>query len=192
MFLNKKLLDAKKKYWFTKMKIVDVIWIVKKVRYFIESCKQSFTLIFIDHSVTIELINQTSLFTFNTDKFNLRLIRVFQYFFTLLIRIRIKSERFHVISDALSRLNTKVFNDNSSILKNINDVNFMFFKAISRKKISRWNVKFQFVNEILNVHFEKRIFFNKNERKFRQNFEKSLWDKWSMKKNEYQIENSRE
>ena len=166
MFLSKQLSQPEKKYWPTKLKMTNVVWMIKKIRHLIEFCKKPPIVVFTDHAAIVELINQTFLITFNTDKFNLRLIRVFQYFFTLLIRIRIKLGRFHVISNVLSRLKFAAFNDDSSAFENLNELNTMFFETIRQKKISSWNVKSRRVNETLKIYFEKKMFLIKMNEDF--------------------------
>ena len=185
MFLNKRLFDAKKKYWPTKLKIIDVMWIVKKVRHFIKFCKKSFTLIFTNHFAIVDLMNQIFFITFNTDKLNLRLMRAFQFFFTLFIHIKVKFERFHVISNALSRLKSSIVSDDTSILKNLYDVDFFFVKAVFERKTSFWDVKFWQINETLNVYFDERISLIKMNEKFfdalKQTYESN--DQWKKIKN---------
>ena len=141
MFLNKRLSDTEKKYWLTKLKIIDVIWVVKKVRHFIKSYRKQFILMFTNHFVTTDLINQIFFITFNTNKFNLRLIRTSQFFSTLFIRIKVKFSRFHVIPNALSRLKSLTVNDDFLALKNLYDMDFLFVKIVFEKKISFWNMK---------------------------------------------------
>ena len=106
LFLSKQLFSAEKKYWSIELKIADVVWIAKKIRHLIKSSKKSFTMIFTDHSATIDLMNQIFLITSNIDKLNLRFVRTSQYFFTLFIVIKVKFEKFHIISDVLFRLTT--------------------------------------------------------------------------------------
>ena len=155
MFLSKRLSSVETKYWFTKFEMTNVIWIIKKMRHFIKSCRKSSMSIFTNHAIIVEIINQTSLTTINTDKFNLRLIRVSQFLFILLIKIKIKSEKLYVVLNVLSRLKFIAITENTFILKNLNDVKFIIVKnmmimnVVMRKKLS-WNVKFHFVHEILN------------------------------------------
>ena len=160
MFLNKRFLFVETKYWFTKLEVIDVIWIIKKMRHFIKSCKKSSMSIFTNHAIIVEIISQTFLTTINTNKLNLRLIRASQFLFILFIKIQIKSEKFHVVSNVLSRLKSIAIIENTFILKNLNDVKFMIVKfmivknmmimnVVMKKKFS-WNVKFYFVHEILN------------------------------------------
>ena len=105
MFLSKRFLSVEIKYWFTKFEVIDVIWIIKKIRNFIKSCRKSSMLIFTNHAIIVEIVNQIFLITANTNKLNLRLIRVSQFLFTFFIKIKIKSDKLHVVSNALSRLN---------------------------------------------------------------------------------------
>jgi hypothetical protein len=125
VFLSKILTSAKKRYWSTKLEIVVVIWVVKKLHYMIRASKHS-TIIWTNHSVIVAIIKQTKMITSNIDKLNLRLVRVDMYLSQFDLDIRHKSKRDHVISDALSRLSawnddeekiTK--NSNSNILNDI-------------------------------------------------------------------------
>ncbi len=75
MFLSKIFISMKKKYWSTKLKMTNVIWIVKKIRQLIKSLKKSFTIIFIDYSILSKIIKQTSFILFNTNKLNFRLMK---------------------------------------------------------------------------------------------------------------------
>ena len=171
MFLSKRFSFVETKYWLTKFEIIGVIWIIKKMRHFIKSCKKSPMSIFTNHAIIAEIVNQIFLTTANTNKFNLRLIRVSQFLFTFFIRIKIKSDKFHVVSNVLSRLKSTAIIENTSILKNLNDVkcmivkNMMIMSVVMKKKLS-WNVKFHFVHEILNCQLDESIFFMKMSEEF--------------------------
>ena len=91
--------------------------------------------IFTNHAIIVEIINQISLTIANTNKFNLRLIRVSQFLFTFFIKIKIKSDKLHVVSDALSRLKFIAIIENISILKNLNEVESMNMKFMIVKCI---------------------------------------------------------
>ena len=179
MFLNKRFLSVKTKYWFTELEVIDVIWIIKKMRHFIKSCRKSSMSIFTNYAIIAEIVNQIFLITINTDKFNLRLIRVSQFFFTFFIRIRIKSDKFHVVLNVLSRLKSIAITENTFILKNLNDVksmtvkflivkNMMIMNVVMKEKFS-WNVKFHFVHEILNCQFDEKISLIKMSENFFSN-----------------------
>ncbi len=62
------------------------------------------TIIGTDHDSIVFIVTQTKLSTSNTDKLNLRLVRVAMYLSQFELDIRVKIKRDHVILDALSRL----------------------------------------------------------------------------------------
>ena len=168
MFLSKKLSVVEMKYWSTELKIAGVVWIVRKIRHLIESCRNFSVFIFTNHVATVEIVSQIFLIITNIDKFNLRLIRVFQFLSILSIKIKIKSEKLHIIFDVFSRLKSFAFSEKTFILKNLNDMNLnvMIAMSIAKKNISQWNVKFHHIHETLNAHFEKNITLMKINEKF--------------------------
>ncbi len=103
VFLSKTLTSVEKRYWSTKLKVIAVIWIVKKLHHMIRAFKQS-TIIWTNHSATTIIVKQIKLSIINTNKLNLRLIRVAMYLSQFDLNIRHKAERDHVISNVLSRL----------------------------------------------------------------------------------------
>lgn len=76
---------------------------MKKVKYIIETLKTFSIIIYIDYLITIQIFRQITLFTSFIDKFNLKFIRVFQYFFEYNFIIRHKIDKKNVIFDAFSR-----------------------------------------------------------------------------------------
>ena len=107
MFLNKQLFETENRYWLIEFEIIEVVWMAKKIRHMIESCRKSSTTIFIDHSATVDIVKQTFLTIENTEKLNFRLMKTSQYFSTLSIKIKVKSKKFHMMSNVLSRLKLK-------------------------------------------------------------------------------------
>lgn len=105
MFLSRLLTTAERNYWFTKLKIADLIWIVKKIRHFIQSSKKS-VIIQTNHVVIINICKQTFITFINfVMRMNLRLIRVSQFLSQFSnLKIRHKSDKYHLISNVLSRL----------------------------------------------------------------------------------------
>ncbi len=191
MFLNKILTFAETRYWFTKLKMIDVVWIIKKVRHLIESSKRSLAIIFTNHSAFAEIIKQTFLISFNTNKLNLRLIRASQYLSTLSIEIRVKSKKFHVISDALSRL-FSIMNKNESqkddeVLKDMKyDLNAMLIQSISECKISSFDIRSVYISEYLNIWFGQDEILIEMTDEFRKTLrrvydENSQWSKLRQK-----------
>jgi hypothetical protein len=105
VFLSKILISAEKRYWLTKLEVAAVVWMIKKLHHMIKTFKYS-TIIWIDHAVTTVIVKQTKMITSNTDKLNLRLVRVEMYLSQFELDIRHKFDRDHVISDALFRLSS--------------------------------------------------------------------------------------
>jgi hypothetical protein len=118
VFLSKILTSTKKRYWSTKLEVVVVVWIVKKLHHMIRASKHS-TIIWTNHSITTSIVKQSKMFTSNTDKLNLRFVRVDMYLSQFDLDIRHKSKRDHVISDVLSRLS--FFQNDEKTMKNSND-----------------------------------------------------------------------
>ena len=53
MFLNKCFNDVERNYWFIELKITDIVWIIKKIRYMVESIEMSSIIVYIDHNAAI-------------------------------------------------------------------------------------------------------------------------------------------
>ena len=105
LFLSRLQSSAKIRYWSIELKIVEFVWVLRKIRHLIESFKLSI-IVYIDHEISVEIVKQTSLSTSFIDKLNLRLIRASEYIQRFLLNIRHKSKKLYVVSDALSRLFT--------------------------------------------------------------------------------------
>ena len=108
MFLNRCFNETKRNYWFIELKIVDIVWMMKKIRHMIELTNIFFTIIYIDHFVAVFIFRQITLITFNNDKLNLRFVRASQYFFDFNLSIRHKIDKINVISNALFKLQADV------------------------------------------------------------------------------------
>ena len=74
----------------------------------IDSILTSSVIIYTDHSVAIFISRQTILIISSTDKLNLRLVRASQYLSSFNLILRHKIDKFNVVSDALSRLQTSL------------------------------------------------------------------------------------
>ena len=105
-FLSKMLNDVEKKYWFTKLEIVALVWIIRKIRHMIETATK-IIVIFTNHFANISIARQTSLKFSNIDKFNLKLIKAFAYLSQFNFDVRYKSKRINIVSNVLSRFSTK-------------------------------------------------------------------------------------
>jgi hypothetical protein len=105
MFLSRLLTIAERNYWSTELETTSLIWVIKKVRHLIQSSEKSM-IIQIDHVVIVNICKQTSIISINSVmRMNLRLVRAFQFLNQFSnLKIRHKSEKYHLISDALFRL----------------------------------------------------------------------------------------
>jgi hypothetical protein len=103
LFLSKILFKAEFRYWLTELKMIKLIWTMKKIAHMIKSSKYS-TIIYIDHDVNSIIIAIIKLSIISTNRLNMKLIRVSMCFFQFRLNIRHRSEKFNIVSDALSRL----------------------------------------------------------------------------------------
>ena len=122
LFLSRFLSSAKIRYWSIELKIVELVWVLRKIRHLIKSFKFS-TIVYIDHEVSVEIVKQTNLSTSFIDKLNLKLIRASEYIQRFLLNIRHKSKKLHVVFDALSKLFTS---DKSSSNDDENEFDVLF------------------------------------------------------------------
>jgi hypothetical protein len=81
----------------------------------IKSSKHS-TIIYIDHDVSSVITAVIKLITSSTNRLNMKLIRAFMYLSQFRLNIRHRSEKFNIISDALSRLSVKKNNSSHEAL----------------------------------------------------------------------------
>jgi hypothetical protein len=135
----------------------------------IESSKQSSFLIFTNHVVIARIINQTFLNISNTNKLNLRLIRASQYLSSMLIEIRIKSRKLHLISNVLFRLFTLTENCNDredeTTLKNLDS---MFAQTVIDRKTSSYNTQSHDLSKALDLHLDEDIILMKMNSNFKE------------------------
>ena len=70
--------------------------------------------VFTNHVVNTFIAKQTTMNSNNTDKLNLRLVRAFVYLSQFRLKMKYKSKKNHVVSNALSKLTS----DNEQIDRN--------------------------------------------------------------------------
>ena len=139
LFFNRFLTSIEIRYWSTKLKIVGLVWMLRKIRHLVEFSKQ-FAIIYTDHEASFEIAKQTSLTTFSTDKLNLRLIRISNYIHRFELNIRHKSEKLHIVFDALSRLftcNVKTSNVFDADENELDALNVSVFFIVSLVEIDK-------------------------------------------------------
>jgi hypothetical protein len=101
------------------------MWAVKKMRNIIKSSTKPIIL-YIDYSAIIDIVKIINLALLNIDKLNNKFICINQYLSQFQFDVRYKSEKYHIISNALSKLLTKSksisnFHKSDNIFNNINN-----------------------------------------------------------------------
>ena len=137
VFLNKLLSKAKIKYWFTKFKIIVFVWTMRKFRLIIFNSNHSI-IIYTSYNASSNIIFQIKFIFNNIDRFNIRFIQTFIYFFQFKLKIHHRIDCFNLVSDALNRLFIKnmrvnLLNDlnvNNYFIKNIIDMIYIFNQTI--------------------------------------------------------------
>ena len=81
---------------------------------------------YIDHDAAIEISKQISIITTFMNKLNLRLIKAFDYIQRFDLKLRHKSNKTHIMSDALFRL----INNNIIDASSNEELNVLFITAI--------------------------------------------------------------
>ena len=144
MFFFKIFNDSKSRYWSTKIKIVCLIWTIKKIRHLIKTCQLS-TICYINHFFITKIVNQIILFILFIDKLNFRFVRVSQYFSQFDFEIRHRSRKLNTIFDVFFKLiidvdkndnnkkeilnETWIYNENEKI----NVVNHLQIQIVKKK-----------------------------------------------------------
>ena len=109
LFLSKLLTDAEIWYWFMKLKIICLIWIIKKICHMINEFLTNI-MIWTNHFVMIQIMKQMTLINFFMNKLNLCLVRASQYCFQFCINIWHCSDWLNIISNILSCFLNKITN----------------------------------------------------------------------------------
>ena len=55
LFFNRLLMNVETRYWFTELKVADIIWVVKKIQHMIEAAVH-IIIIYINHSTIITIV----------------------------------------------------------------------------------------------------------------------------------------
>ncbi len=128
----------------------------------IKSSKHS-TIIYIDHDVSSVIAAAIKLITFSVDKLNMKLIKIFTYLSQFRLNLRYRSEKFNIVSNALSRfLVTK--NTNSQEALNV-DVDLKHFQ--SDMNSSENDRTYVYVTTLLKMSQDFRF---KIKRRYQMNF----------------------
>ena len=189
IFLNRLLASTETRYWLTKLKTADIVWVLRKIHHFIEFSTFT-TIIYIDHDATLDILKQISMIIISIDKLNLRLMCVLNYIQRFNLKLRHKSEKTYIIFNALLRLiSTNVIIDVAQKDKELNvlfiimmiDLNEVFRKKIIENYATdlNWKKISQILsdNDVLSTKNRAKLsFYRKNGFIFRSdNIHKSHW-----------------
>ena len=184
-FFNRLLSSIEIRYWFIELKLIDVVWVLKKVRHMIEAYDNFLSIvIYIDHELTLNIVKQITLIINFIDKLNFRFVKISNYLQKFNLNIKHKFDKQHIVSNAFFRLanaNTKqlLWKSFTKAEKNVLDVLFTVslieMNFAFREKILieyKTNFNWQKISVILNAEVENDFFFSsyrKNDLIFRKN-----------------------
>ena len=183
-FNSRLLTSVETRYWSTEFEIVDIVWILKKIKHIIEANDISTTdkiVIYTNHDAILDIVNQTLFITSFTDKFNFRLVRVSNYIQRFDLDIRHKFDKQHIVSNALFRLasdNINAFNHDDDELDALFIVFFIEMKSKFKQRIlNDYKIDFNWkrISKQLDVEANSEIVANlsfcreKNDFIFRSN-----------------------
>ena len=157
LFLNRMLNETKTRYWFIEFEMIDLMWIIRRIRYIIKTTK-IIIVVFTNHVVNTFIIKQIIFINNNTNKFNFRLIRVFIYLSQFRLDVKYRFDKNHVISNVLFRLSF----DNESIIilrNNLDDnlnLDFYFIDVLNSSNDLNCYAFQEFLINIFN-EFRKQI-----------------------------------
>ena len=104
LFLFRLLTSAEGNYWSIELELAGLVWVIKKIRHLLDSSKHN-TVIQTDHSAILNLLKQKFIVsTTSTMRMNVRLVRASQFLYQFNLDVRYKSNKEHVVPDALFRL----------------------------------------------------------------------------------------
>ena len=141
LFFNRFLFSAETKYWFIEFEMTKFVWVLRKIRHMMKSIKV-WSIIYTNHDAFLVIAKQTFLTISSTNKLNLRFIRAFEYIQRFDLIIRHKSNKLHVVSNALSRLSF----DSETNINSKNDEFDVFFV------VSMTEMNFEFRKRLINEY----------------------------------------
>ena len=167
LFLSNLLNIVESHYWLTKLKIIELIWVVQRIKHMIKTTFTKITIIFIDHVANSSITRKITLLFNSFNKLNFRLIQVLIYLSQFNFNVKYWSNKMHVIFDALFKLSTikKVDNDsNSSSTLNLNIFHFEIknLKQHNAYVYQRILIKifFDFKKKVIENYQKKKIWTN--------------------------------
>ena len=135
LFFSRLFISAETRYWSIELKLIDVVWMLKKIKHFIDSFVLSIV-IYTNHDSTLKIVKQIFFIISSIDKFNFRFVRASNYIQRFNFDIRHKFDKQHIMSNVLFRLVS--FNDSIKKLFDENELNTLFITTfIEMKKVFR-------------------------------------------------------
>ena len=197
LFLSRFLSFAKIKYWSIELKFVDIIWILKKIKYLIKFSFLSIV-VYTNHDIVLRLTKQTILITFSTNKTNFRFIRVNDYIQRFELQICHKFDKIHIVLNILFKLvnlNKKLnffaknelnilfiltnINIKSSSTKKMLFINFLTKMNFAfRQKIFddyQINIKWKRIIDVLDIKNNVKFFFCRKKYKLIFRFDNDIF-----------------
>lgn len=133
-------------------------------------------IVFIDYSTTIAIIKQTKLSFNSINKLNLRLMRAFIYLSQFDINVRHKSEKLHVVLDALLRLANNVYL--SKLKSTLDETYHIDFESIYKhEEVAVYHVILIEMSNNFKSRLKEVYFINKRWSRIREVLENSSTSK---------------
>ena len=169
LFFNWFLIFAETRYWSTKLKIIDIVWVLKKIKHLMKSFFISIV-IYTNHDVALNIIKQTTFTTFFIDKLNFRFIRTSNYIQRFNVELRHKSNVQHIISNAFFRFVS--LNIEQKLVDDEEELNVLFttilikMNEVFRNRLLKdyrndfsWKRIFDLLNAQINIENNVSFFF---------------------------------
>ena len=154
MFFNRLLIDTETRYWPTELKIANMVWVVKKIRYMIEASIHK-TIIYTDYFATVSIVRQTSLNIISVEKLKYRLMKTLEYFQRFRFDVCYKLDKINIIPDIFFRFATKKYRPSAFDMQLLNALLMQCYYVNVLKSFRNSNVdwnkntKNQNINELL-------------------------------------------
>ena len=155
--------EIEKRYWLIKLKIIDFVWVIRRVRHIIKIVKY-IIVIFIDYNVNIFIVKQITLSNNNTNKLNFRLIQIFIYFLQFRLKVKYRLNKNYVVLNVFNRL----FFDNEQIFVVVNFENALNLNIYHNNIIDFFC--FEQIDEIYAIQILLIVIFNNFRQKIKNNY----------------------
>ena len=153
LFLNKILSSIEKRYWSIELKMIVLIWSIRKLRIMIVNFDLSI-IMYIDHVVNTIIVKQTKLIFNNVDELNLKLIRASIYLSQFRLKIFHRIDKFNVVFDALNQLSINRHSTSNIEIDSLDIESYhAFLKSFENDVIYVYNEFFL----VMSIDFRKQL-----------------------------------